>query len=121
MFEAFWKMYPRKVAKRVAEKIFSRMSREDQSAAIEALPAHIRYWQLKETSSEFVPHASTWLNQGRWEDELDMAEKKPPALPWYSDEELTMKKAAEVGISPRSGEGWAELRKRIAAKIREVA
>jgi hypothetical protein len=32
-----------------------------------------------------------------------------------------MKKAAEVGVKPRSGEGWPELRKRIAEKIREVA
>jgi hypothetical protein len=50
-----------------------------------------------------------------------MQEKKPPALPWYSDEQLTMKKAAELGITPLAGEGWSELRKRIADKIRALA
>lgn len=121
MFDEFWKLYPRKVSKRVAQAAFQRMPKQDQEAALEALPTHIRYWQLKETATEFIPHASTWLNQARWEDELDMQEKKPPALPWYSDEELTMKKAAEVGVIPRAGEGWPELRKRIADKIRQAA
>lgn len=120
-FDNFWKLYPRKVSKRMAQKIWERMPKDEQEAAVEALPVHIRYWQLKETSTEFIPHPATWLNQGRWEDELDMQEKKPPALPWYADEELTMKKASEVGVIPRVGEGWSELRKRIAEKIRQVA
>lgn len=121
MFEEFWKLYPRKVAKRTAEMAFKRLTKDEQEAAVEALPTHLRYWKLKETSTEFIPHASTWLNQGRWEDELDMQEKKPPALPWYADEQLTMAKAKEVGVTPLAGEGWSELRKRISEKIRQVA
>ena len=121
MFENFWKLYPRKVAKKTAEMAFKRLPKAEQEAAVEALPSHVRYWQLKETATEFIPHPATWLNQGRWEDELDMQDKKPPALPWYADEQLTMQKAAEVGVIPRAGEGWSELRKRIAEKIRQVA
>lgn len=120
-FDEFWKSYPRKVAKKTAELAFKRLQQEEQDAAIEALPIHIKYWRLKETETEFIPHPATWINQGRWEDELDMQEKKPPALPWYSDEQLTMAKAREVGVTPRSGEGWAELRKRISEKIRALA
>jgi hypothetical protein len=121
MFEEFWKLYPRKVSKRVAQKIWERMTKDEQEAAFEALPVHIKYWKLKETDTEFIPHASTWLNQGRWEDELDMQEKKPPSLPWYSDEQLTMAKAREVGVNSLPGESFSELRKRIAEKIRQVA
>lgn len=121
MFDEFWKLYPRKVKKRDSEKAFLRLQKHEQEAALEALPTHVRYWQLKETETEFIPHASTWLNQARWEDELDMQEKKPPSLPWYSDEQLTMKKAAEVGVTPLAGEGWPELRKRIADKIQQMA
>lgn len=121
MFDEFWNLYPRKVSKRVAQKVWERMPKDEQQAALEALPAHIKYWQLKNTETEFIPHAATWLNQGRWEDELDMQEKKPPALPWYSDEQLTMAKAREVGVTPLAGEGWSELRKRIAEKIRALA
>lgn len=117
-FDNFWKLYPRKVSKRMAQKVWERMPKDEQEAATDALPNHIRYWQLKETDPEFIPHATTWLNQGRWEDELDMAEKKPPALPWYSDEQLTMQKAREVDIMPMPGESFSDLRKRIAAKLR---
>jgi hypothetical protein len=120
-FEIFWKLYPRKVNKKKAFDAFVRLKPEDQEAALEALPNHVRYWQLKQTEPDFMPHASTWLNGWRWEDELDFKEKAPPALPWYSDDDLTMKKAAEVGVKPRSGEGWPELRKRIAEKIREIS
>jgi hypothetical protein len=120
MFEKFWTIYPRKINKKKASEAFAKLKREDQESALEALPDHVKYWQLKQTESEFIPHASSWLNGWRWEDELDFKEKAPPALPWYADEALTMKKAAEVGVKPRSGEGWSELRKRIAEHIRMV-
>jgi hypothetical protein len=121
IFDEFWKLYPRKVSKRVAQKMWERMTKDEQQAAVEALPVHIKYWRLKETDADFIPHAATWLNQGRWEDELDLKEKKPPALPWYSDEQLTMAKAREVGVNPLPGESFSELRKRISNKVRELA
>jgi len=90
---------------------------------MEALPQHIKYWQLKDTSNEFIPHASTWLNQARFEDELDMTEKahKPPSLPWYSTEQLTLQKGREVGINPNPGEDFGQFRSRIAKRIGELA
>jgi hypothetical protein len=69
-FEKFWALYPRKVAKAVARKSWARMTKQQQSDALEAIPNHIAYWKLKETASEFIPHCSTFLNQERWEDEL---------------------------------------------------
>jgi hypothetical protein len=42
-------------------------------------------------------------------------------LPWYSDEQLTMAKAREVGVTSKPGESFSELRKRIAEKIRALA
>ena len=120
-FQMFWQLYPRKMAKKVAQNAFLRLSKPDQEAALEALPAHVNYWQVKEVETEFIPYAATWLNQARWEDELDLKEKAPPSLPWYSDEQLTIKKAQEMGVTPLAGEGWSELRKRIADKIRQTA
>lgn len=115
MFEQFWKQYPRKVAKRLAEKSWLKLTDVERSNALDALPNHLKFWKVKETDSEFIPHASTWLNQGRWDDELEIEvkEKKKPALPWYIDEQLTMLKAQEVGVTPRAGEDWGMLRKRI--------
>jgi len=122
-FAEFWKQYPRKVSKREAEKAWNKLPPVDKDAALEALQQHIKYWQLKDTSSEFIPHASTWLNQARFEDELDMTEKaqKAPKLPWYSTEQLTLEKGREVGINPNPGEDFGQFRSRIAKRIAELA
>ena len=122
MFQAFWDQYPRKVAKRAAQSSWNRLSESEQKEALDAISDHLKYWKLKETAKEFIPHPATWLNQGRWEDELDMEVKKikKPELPWYSSEELTKSKAQEVGCPAYAGEGWQQWRARISQKIKQL-
>lgn len=123
MFETFWDLYPRKVSKRVAQRKFEALRKEEQELALKALPNHIKYWKTKNTEMEFIPHAATWIGQYRFEDEIVIEEpkqnKKPP-LPFYATEELTLQKAREVGITPYAGEGWAALRMRISNKIKQL-
>jgi len=76
-FEAFWKEYPRKTAKRAALKVWQKLDFIDQTAALEAITQHKQFWEIKGTELDYIPHASTWLNQGRWEDELVIENKKP--------------------------------------------
>ena len=123
MFDEFWMMYPRKVAKRTAQSSWNRLSELEQKEALDALQNHLKYWKLKETSKEFIPHPATWLNQGRWEDEIDLSESavKKPQLPWFSSDELTLAKAKELGITPYAGESFAQLRTRISAQISRQA
>jgi hypothetical protein len=123
MFQVFWTQYPRKVAKRAAEKAWNRLSSQEQEEALKALPNHIKYWQLKDTDKEYICHAQTWLNQGRWEDEIDLTENvvKKPQLPWYSSEELTLAKCRELSITPYAGESFAQLRSRIQASMQRKA
>src|SRR6185369_8053256 len=73
-FEQFWSAYPRKVAKGYARKIFARLTAEQQFAAIQALPIHVRYWKISGRSWDYLPHASTWLSSECWADELEMPE-----------------------------------------------
>jgi hypothetical protein len=122
-FDEFWFKYPRKVAKKEAMKAFNKLTPMEQDLACCAIDDHLEYWKLKETGTEYIPHASTWLNQGRYEDELDMqpkANKKPP-LPWFSTEQLTMDKARELAMNPRPGEDMGQFRSRIAQRIAEAA
>jgi hypothetical protein len=65
-FETFWKAYPRKVGKGAAQKAWTAAVRKaDPDRIIEGVE---RYpWP---DDPAFVPHASTWLNGQRWEDEL---------------------------------------------------
>ena len=119
MFAEFWNLYPRKVGKRVAQKSWDRLTAQEQSDVLEALPNHLKYWKLKNTESDYIPHPATWLNQGRWEDELDMTEKviKKPTLPWYSTDELTLAKGRELGLNAYAGESMSQFRQRISQEI----
>ena len=98
MFNEFWSMYPRKVSKRAAEKAWLKLTAQEQFDALDALPNHIKYWKLKNTETEYMPHAATWINQGRWEDELDMTVKVKEDKSWMATEAGIVAKAAELGV-----------------------
>ena len=121
-FDEFWSKYPRKVAKKTAMQAFAKMPQDEQELALDVVDNHVEYWKIKETATEFIPHPATWLNQGRYYDELDMKPKAPvkPALPWYSTEQLTMDKARELGMQPRPGEDMGQFRARIAQRASET-
>ena len=123
MFETFWDMYPRKVSKRVAQKSFERLTQAEQALAIATMPNHIAYWKSKDTEMEYIPHASTWIGQFRFEDEIVIEEpkvNKRPELPWYSSEEATINKAKEIGVQAYAGEGWQQWRARISQRIKQL-
>ena len=68
-FERFWSMYPRKEGKQKAKSAFSKIN-VDIDVLLSALDGHKRSAQWAKNNGEFIPHASTWLNGKRWEDEL---------------------------------------------------
>ena len=76
MFDEFWMLYPRKVAKASARKAWKKLTEEQQLLAAKSISNHCQYWKAKETALDYIPHASTWLNQERWEDELVIEPKK---------------------------------------------
>lgn len=122
MFDDFWALYPKKVAKGAAIKAWQKLNKAEQAEALHALPNHLKYWKAKSTDKEFIPYPATWLNQMRYLDELDFEEKpKKPPIPWYSTDELTLAKAAELGITPYAGESYAQLRQRISTQISRQA
>jgi hypothetical protein len=121
-FNLFWAQYPRKIGKLTARRSWEKLSQENQQKALEAIVEHRKYWAAKGTDWEFIPHASTWLNQERFEDELviEQKENKRPPLPWYASDELTLAKGRELGLNPYAGETFAQFRARLSAKIGSV-
>ena len=121
-FENFWQQYPKKVGKLTAKRSWEKLSQENQQKALEAIVEHRKYWTAKGTDWEFIPHASTWLNQERFEDELviEQKENKRPPLPWYASDELTLAKGKELGLNPYVGETFAQFRARLSSKIGSV-
>ena len=79
-FERFWEAYPKKVGKVAArkawEKIYGgpmRSSAPAVDAVVEALERQTRSEQWTKEGGRYIPNPATWLNQGRWEDELEPA------------------------------------------------
>lgn len=70
-FALFWDKYPRKIAKQAAQKAFTPMTLEQQQLAVTAAAAYA----LSELPNDdkFIPHAATWLRQGRYMDSFKPA------------------------------------------------
>jgi len=79
-FDAFWGVYPRKVGKTKALKVWVKLSKVDRAAALQALPEHVTMWRVKQVAAEFIPHPTSWLNGRRWEDELLPQQQVVPAF-----------------------------------------
>ena len=80
-FEAFWAAYPRKVAKDHAAKAYARLKPDEplQRRILAALAAQVASEQWTRDGGRFVPHAATWLNGRRWEDEAAVPDLLTPA------------------------------------------
>jgi uncharacterized protein YdaU (DUF1376 family) len=72
LFDKFWSAYPRKVAKENAMKAFAKRKPDEQMLGemlkAVAVQAASDGWQ--KDGGQFIPHAATWLNAGRWQDEV---------------------------------------------------
>ena len=76
-FESFWSAYPKKVGKGAAKASFMKIkpSQELTDKMIRAVKAASKTDQWQKDKGQFIPNPSTWLNQGRWEDQLEVEEK----------------------------------------------
>lgn len=72
LFSRFWKLYPRKVGKDKAEKAWAKIKLTQTlfDEIIAALAKHSVTQGWTKDNGQFIPHASTWLNGKRWEDEV---------------------------------------------------
>ena len=70
-FDAFWKAYPRKVGKAAARKAWriTAKTRPVLTEVLNAINAQKQTDQWAKDGGQFIPHPSTWLNQGRWDDD----------------------------------------------------
>lgn len=69
-FERFWTAYPRKTGRGEARKAYGKAAGkihgpDPPAMLLQALERVKATW----TDAQYIPHAATWLNQERWEDE----------------------------------------------------
>ena len=69
-FNAFWSIYPRRIAKVDAEKAARKIKESEWPIVMEGLRKYIKAWAGKE--KQFIPHPATFLNKRRFEDEIEV-------------------------------------------------
>lgn len=75
-FLRFWNEYPRRIAKKAAYKSWSKINPDEElvEVIIESVKQHKTSKKWQDDNGEYIPHPTTYLNQGRWEDELAESE-----------------------------------------------
>lgn len=71
-FKTFWSAYPKKAGKDAAKKAFVKRKFDEQAfeKVMAALNEQKASEQWVKDAGQFIPHPATWLNQGRFDDEL---------------------------------------------------
>ncbi|MFT8414009.1 MAG: hypothetical protein ABF643_06890 [Oenococcus oeni] len=71
-FEAFWKLYPKKVAKKNAFEAFkSARKKVDLQTILQGLQIYCANIKTKGTEEKYIKYPQGWLNGERWTDGLD--------------------------------------------------
>ena len=74
-FDEFWQSFPRKIGKDKAGKAYEKaMKKVQHDDLMFALSQQLPGMAAREP--QFVPHAATWLNQERWNDEIEQSHGK---------------------------------------------
>lgn len=75
-FDEFWAGYPKKVGKVDAFKVWKKLKPDLDlvSKILSAIENQKSCAQWNKDGGQFIPNPSTWLNQGRWDDEAPKTE-----------------------------------------------
>lgn len=109
-FDRFWSAYPRKVAKQAARNVFLTVMKRDTAPDLETLLKAVSAYAKAQSDPKYVAHPTTWLRQGRWEDELP---EPATSAPVQRDEDL---QRALDRVVPMAllGKSWEEALEQIA-------
>jgi len=74
-FAMFWMIYPKKIGKDYARKCYKRaLKKVSFEKMLFAIQKQKKSAEWTKDKGKFIPNPSTWLNQGRWGDELTYKE-----------------------------------------------
>ncbi|HEY5918591.1 MAG TPA: helix-turn-helix domain-containing protein [Chryseolinea sp.] len=78
-FDQFWKAYPRRIAKKKALQVWSKIKFEPDTLQkiLNSLETYKKTPQWTKDNGSYIPHPATWLNQERWDDELGVQNNEP--------------------------------------------
>lgn len=82
-FNIFWEAYPKKASKIYAFKCFEKLKVSDEllDRMIKAISEQKRSVEWTKDGGQYIPNPSTWLNQGKWMDEVVSVQPAPASAP----------------------------------------
>ena len=113
-FDTFWQAYPVKKSKKKAYEAWKRQ-KPDLKAILKSLTEHKLTDQW---IKGFIPYPQKFINERRYEDELQSEAVATKAPAWWTTHELTKEKADELGIVT-DGLSTRQVREEIQRKIND--
>ena len=89
-FDEFWKLYPKKVGKQAAKNSWKRIKPNAElfERILAAVQKAKNSAQWTRNNGQYIPNPATWLNQGRWDDELEPAAASGSTAPQGSGQKF---------------------------------
>lgn len=79
-FNAFWEVYPRKVAKQAAIKAWEKIKPDAEltKKIVESVKSQCHNEQWHRDNGQYIPYPTTWLNRGEWDNETVSVDTAKP-------------------------------------------
>ena len=79
-FSQFWEKYPRKIAQGAAEAAWANLSPDEElfGRIMDALCVSLYSQQWRENGGQYIPSPVKWINEKRWNDEMNIHLPEPP-------------------------------------------
>lgn len=74
-FNFFWTIYPKKQGKKEALKAYVKARKKASADELLSALREVKQKDWRSRELQYIPHASTWLNQERWNDEVQEQKK----------------------------------------------
>lgn len=75
-FDRFWAQYPNKTGKDKAREAYAKaLKKADAATILEAVVRQSQWPRWTKDGGQYIPNPATWLNQGRWQDELPQEQR----------------------------------------------
>lgn len=122
LFEEFWKAYPKKKAKDDAQKAFAKRKpdRALLAAMLDAIAAQAQTADWLKDAGQFIPYPATWLNDGRWQDEITVLASSLTVAPAETVEQYTARMASEKAKRESEAPQTPEQRAAVAERLRQA-
>lgn len=86
VFGRFWSVYPKKVSKQAARKVWDRkVKTTDPEDIIRGAETYAQFVKAERTERRYMKDPDGWLNAGKWEDEIEVPTIPVKFDPWSKE------------------------------------